>query len=112
MNSTTFKKYQINGRLSHSTEVKLVKSMRGNQPPKKNKTFKLLSKTIFKYSPRKKNAKGNAECSVLNPETSSDSASGKSKGERLVSAKLQIKNNIKTGHRGQKYQTDFCAKTI
>jgi len=53
------------------------------------------------YSERKIKAKKAPEYSVLNPETSSDSASAKSKGARCLSARLQI-NQIrkKTKKRG------------
>lgn len=105
-------KYQIQFKSNPKIGSNCKKENGGNQPPKKNKTFRLHNKTILRYSPRKKKANGNAECSVLYPETSSDSASGKSKGVRFVSAKLQIKNIINIGHNGQKYQTSVCAFTI
>lgn len=38
--------------------------------------------------------------STLNPETSSDSASGKSKGARFVSAKMLTRNIRKSGTKG------------
>jgi hypothetical protein len=41
-----------------------------------------------------------AEYSTLNPETSSDSASGKSKGTRFVSAKAETKKRRKEGKKG------------
>jgi len=58
------------------------------------------------YSPKKRRVKGKEEYSVLNPLTNSDSPSVKSKGARLVSAKitktqqgkkkkLPIKNSLK-----------------
>lgn len=53
---------------------------------------------IFKYSAIKIKAKVALLYSVLNPETNSDSPSAKSKGVRLVSAKVvvnQIKNKGK-----------------
>ena len=46
---------------------------------------------INPYSAKKKYAKGNALCSVLNPDTNSDSASLKSKGALFVSANIVIK---------------------
>jgi hypothetical protein len=53
------------------------------------------------YSDKKIKAKYAPEYSVLNPETSSDSDSLKSKGARWVSARVQInqkgKQNKKTG---------------
>ena len=40
----------------------------------------------------------------MNPATSSDSASGKSKGGRLVSAKALMKNRNTIGKCGSQYQ--------
>jgi hypothetical protein len=55
---------------------------------------------IEPYSAKKNNAKPILEYSTLNPDTSSDSASGRSNGARLVSARIEtrnIKNNGKNG---------------
>jgi hypothetical protein len=56
--------------------------------------------TILAYSAKKKNTNITAACSVINPLTSSDSASAKSKGALLVSATEPIKNIINTGSNG------------
>jgi hypothetical protein len=61
--------------------------------------------TILQYSARKKNTKIIPECSVKNPATSSDSASGRSNGVRLVSANTEIKKIINNGRSGTKNQT-------
>jgi hypothetical protein len=76
-----------------------------NHPPKKKIESKALIKIIFKYSAKKNKAKVNDEYSTLYPETNSASASGKSKGGLLVSAKAEIKNIIKAGNKGIKNQT-------
>lgn len=55
-------------------------------PPKKNKAIIILIRIMLAYSARKMMAKPPLEYSTLNPETSSDSPSAKSKGARLVSA--------------------------
>lgn len=55
---------------------------------------------IDPYSARKNNAKPILEYSTLKPETSSDSASGKSKGARLVSASIETKNIKNKGKKG------------
>lgn len=62
-----------------------------NSPqPDKNKIDKKKAMVkILRYSPKKKNAKGNAENSTLYPATNSASASGKSNGALFVSAKIQ-----------------------
>ena len=57
---------------------------------------------MLAYSPKKNAAKAIAEYSTLYPATSSASASGKSKGARFVSAKIEIKNIIDTGNKGKK----------
>jgi hypothetical protein len=82
------------------------KSKGGSHPPKNNITITLHNNKILTYSPKKNKAKGNPECSVLYPDTNSDSASGRSKGERLVSARQQIINNKKVGNKGKTYQKD------
>lgn len=61
---------------------------------------KIQIRTILAYSAKKKNTNITAECSVINPETSSDSASAKSKGGLLVSAIDPIKNMINIGNKG------------
>jgi hypothetical protein len=53
-----------------------------------------------------------AACSVINPLTSSDSASAKSKGALLVSAIQPIKNKINIGSKGTKKKIAFCASTF
>jgi len=68
---------------------KSLKIGNGNQPPKKSTVSNVLIKSILPYSPKKNSAKVIAEYSTLYPETSSASASGKSNGCRLVSAKIE-----------------------
>jgi len=62
---------------------------------------------MLAYSARKKKTKIMAECSVINPLTSSDSASAKSIGALFVSAKAPIKNIINTGNKGITNHIDF-----
>jgi hypothetical protein len=78
-------------RTTESTKNK-VQNENDNQPPINIITVNKLIKIIEPYSARKKSANPILEYSTLKPETSSDSASGKSKGARLVSAKIEIKN--------------------
>jgi hypothetical protein len=70
------------------------------QPPKKSKAVIELIKIILPYSARKNKANPILAYSTLNPETNSDSASGRSNGARLVSAKIDTKNIKKRGKRG------------
>jgi hypothetical protein len=69
-------------------------------------------KTILAYSAKKKNTNIEAECSVIKPETNSDSASAKSKGALLVSAIQPMKNIINIGNNGIIKNTIFCASTF
>jgi hypothetical protein len=55
---------------------------------------------MLAYSAKKKKTNITAACSVINPLTSSDSASAKSNGGLLVSAIDPMKNIIKTGNNG------------
>ena len=71
-----------------------------NQPPIKKITVQQLIKSMFAYSPKENSANPTAEYSTLYPETSSASASGKSNGCRLVSARAEIKNSKKSGKYG------------
>lgn len=49
---------------------------------------------------------------MKNPATSSDSASGKSNGVRLVSARAEIKNIMNNGSNGTTNQTLCCISMI
>lgn len=77
-----------------------------NQPPKKTITERHDITIIELYSARKNKANPILEYSTLNPETSSDSASGKSKGALLVSAKILIKNIKNKGNSGMTKNTN------
>lgn len=61
--------------------------------PKKNTAVNKLIKMILVYSAIKIKAKDPALYSVLNPDTSSDSPSAKSKGVRFVSAR-EVANQV------------------
>lgn len=69
-------------------------------------------KIILAYSAKKNSTKPIAEYSTLNPDTNSDSASGKSKGTRFVSAKAEIKNKTKEGKKGHQKKIGCWAKTM
>ena len=76
-----------------------------SQPPRNIITVNVLIKIIEPYSARKNRAKPILAYSTLKPETNSDSASGKSNGARLVSARIETKNIRNKGKKG-------IAKTI
>ena len=82
-----------------------------NQPPQNNNASKFDINKIFVYSPKKKYANGNPECSVLYPETSSDSASGRSKGDLFVSANPHSRKIRNAGNSGIINQHAFWAFT-
>ncbi|GAB2941328.1 hypothetical protein GCM10022245_78260 [Streptomyces mayteni] len=69
-------------------------------PPRNRIAVRHDIRTIEQYSPRKKNTKIIPLCSVKKPATSSDSASGRSNGVRLVSASAEIRNTMNTGSIG------------
>lgn len=58
-------------------------------------------KMMLAYSARKNNAKGPPEYSTLNPDTSSDSPSVRSKGARFVSARVETNHIVANGHIGR-----------
>jgi len=83
------------------------------QPPQNSKTLWLDISSLVPYSARKNIAKTIELYSTLYPATNSASASGKSKGVRLVSAILAIKNICLPGKLGLKNQTVvLCMATI
>ena len=63
---------------------------------------------MLAYSPKENKANPIAEYSTLYPETSSASASGRSKGCLFVSAKAETKNIKNKGKNGITNQTFFC----
>src|SRR5262245_22085229 len=72
---------------------------------------------IAMYSPRKNSRNGVAEYSTAKPATSSDSASTRSKGGRLVSSNAETKNTTNIGNSGSQYQSNSpylpsCASTM
>lgn len=83
-----------------------------NHPPINRITNNRDIKIMCAYSAKKKLANVMAEYSTLNPETSSDSPSVKSKGARLVSANAETRNIIAAGNSGATNQISSCASTI
>jgi hypothetical protein len=76
-------------------------------PPKNSIDVNIHISTMLAYSARKKNTKITAECSVIKPDTNSDSASARSKGALFVSAIHPIKNMINIGNKGKIKETAF-----
>lgn len=61
---------------------------------------RVFMRRMLAYSARKKSAKGPPAYSTLKPETSSDSPSVRSKGARLVSARVEIYHIAARGQAG------------
>src|SRR5260370_33512144 len=114
MESITFEKNQIHD------GTKLSTANGADQPPRKRVVPRPDIENMPRYSPRKKSANLKPEYSVKYPATSSDSPSGKSKGERFVSAVAAVANIKKPAkpHGVKMYQCGnphvywFCASTI
>lgn len=77
--------------------------------PKNRTAVSVFISRMFAYSARKKRAKGPPAYSTLNPETSSDSPSVRSKGARLVSASVEMNHMAARGQAGRMSQTLSCA---
>lgn len=70
------------------------------EAPKKRIVERVFMRRMLAYSARKNSAKGPPAYSTLNPETSSDSPSVRSKGARLVSANVEIYHIAARGQAG------------
>lgn len=79
------------------------------EAPRKSVAESVFMSKMLEYSARKKSAKGPPAYSTLNPETSSDSPSVKSKGARLVSAKVEMYHIAAKGQAGRISHTLSCA---
>lgn len=71
-------------------------------------TERVFISRILVYSARNNSANGPAENSTLNPETSSDSPSVRSNGERLVSARVEVNHIMANGHEGSSSHRCSC----
>src|SRR5437899_4867214 len=89
----------------------------GSQPPRKRMAPIAHIVAMAMYSPRKNSRNGVAEYSTAKPATSSDSASTRSNGGRLVSASAEMKKITNIGNSGSQNQLNMpkrpsCASTI
>src|SRR5204863_7009307 len=82
------------------------------QPPRNSVVAIAETVTMLTYSARKNSANFSDEYSVWKPPTSSDSASGRSNGARLVSPTMAMTNTAKLGISSQPNQPDDCAATM
>src|SRR5207247_7379407 len=93
---------------NHTTpgiQVKGGSATGGSQPPRNRIVAIAHIVVIATYSPSMNNRYGVEPYSTMKPATSSDSASTRSKGGRLVSAKADTKNTMNIGKSGMKYQS-------
>ena len=100
---TQIKKNRINDVLNAKTNGSIKNNQEiviDNHPPKNIKTVNRLIAIIEPYSAKKNNANPILEYSTLKPDTSSDSASGKSNGGLFVSANIDTKNIRNKGRNG------------
>src|SRR5438067_5270543 len=89
----------------------------GSQPPRNRIVAIAHMVRMAMYSPRKNSRNGVAEYSTAKPATSSDSASTRSNGSRLVSASAEMKKITNIGNSGSQNQLNMpkrpsCASTI
>src|SRR5215471_13291226 len=89
------------------TQVNGTTGNGGSQPPRKRTVAIAHMVRMAMYSPRKNNRNGVAEYSTAYPATSSDSASTRSNGGRLVSASAEMKNTTNIGSSGNQNQLNI-----
>src|SRR5437660_4665747 len=79
----------------------------GSQPPRNRIVAIAHMVRMAMYSPRKNKRNGVAEYSTAKPATSSDSASTRSNGGRLVSASAEMKKITNIGNSGSQNQLNM-----
>src|SRR6476619_7407145 len=90
--------------ITPGTQVNGATGNGGSQPPRNRIVPIAHMVAIAMYSPRKNSRKGVDEYSTAKPATSSDSASTRSNGGRLVSASAETKKITNMGNSGSQYQ--------
>src|SRR5512132_1112407 len=103
--------------ITPGTHVKGAKGKGGSHPPRNMIVSMAHFVPIATYSPSMNIMYGVDSYSTMKPATSSDSASTRSNGGRLVSASAEMKNTRNIGNNGNQYQLNspyfpFCAATI
>src|SRR5687768_3838463 len=99
------------------TQVNGATGNGGSQPPMNRIVVIAHMVAIATYSPSMNIMYGVEPYSTMKPATSSDSASTRSNGGRLVSASAEMKNTMNIGNSGSQYQPSrphfvFCASTM
>src|SRR3954469_18617653 len=116
-NMKNMKKHLSMNQITPGTQVNDATGNGGSQPPRNRIVAIAHMVAIAMYSPRKNSRNGVAEYSTANPATSSDSASTRSNGGRLVSASAETKKMTNMGNSGSQNQLNrpqlpSCASTI
>src|SRR6266851_428580 len=86
------------------TQVNGATGYGGSQPPRNRIVAMAHMVMMAMYSPRKNSRNGVEEYSTAKPATSSDSASTRSNGGRLVSASAETKKTTNIGNSGSQNQ--------
>src|SRR5215470_2153677 len=90
--------------ITPGTQLKGGSASGGSQPPMKRIVHMAHMVLIATYSPSMNSMYGVEPYSTMKPATSSDSASTKSNGGRLVSASAETKKITNIGNNGNQYQ--------
>src|ERR1700689_3420886 len=98
-------------------QVKGTTGNGGNQPPRNRIVHMVHMVVTATYSPSMNSMYGVEPYSTMKPATSSDSASTRSNGGRLVSASAEMKKTMNIGNSHSQYQpnnphADFWASTM
>src|ERR1700760_3060894 len=91
--------------MTQGTQFWIQISTGGSQPPRKRIVVSEHISTMAAYSPSMNIMESDEPYSTMKPATSSDSASGRSKGGRLVSASAEMKKTMNIGNRHSQFQS-------
>src|SRR4029077_18880297 len=110
------KKALSTNQITPGIQVKGGYGIGGSQPPMNRMVVIAHMVAIATYSPSMNIMYGVEPYSTMKPATSSDSASTRSNGGRLVSASAEMKNTTNIGNSGSQNQPnmpsdEFCAST-
>src|SRR5215212_10982620 len=89
--------------ITPGTQVNGTTSIGGSQPPRNRIVASAHIVVMATYSPSMNSKYGVEPYSTMKPATSSDSASTRSNGGRLVSASAETKNTMNIGNSGSQY---------
>src|SRR6478736_9898504 len=103
-NMKNMKKHLSMNQITPGSQVNGATGNGGSQPPRNRIVFSEHMLMIATYSPSMNSRYGVEAYSTMKPATSSDSASGRSKGGRFVSASAEMKKITNIGKSGSQYQ--------